>query len=122
MDKVLVVDDDAHIVEVIAEFLEDDGLTVLTARNGQEALTIALREHPRLVLTDIMMPRMGGVELCRRLREEPGTRDTAVLLMSVVVRTDLSGCGAAGLIRKPFDLHDLARTVHRHLSTASLPA
>ncbi len=62
-----------------------------------------------------MMPRMNGVELCRRLRGDPSTRDTVVLLMTAAGQMDLSGCGAAGQIRKPFDFEDLADTVHRHL-------
>ena len=115
MDTILVVDDDVHIAEVIALFLEEEGLVVLTAGDGQEALMIAREERPRLVLTDVMMPRMDGIELCRRLHGDPTTRATVVLLMSAVVRRDLSGCGAAGLVHKPFGFEDLAETVHRHL-------
>ena len=116
MDTILVADDDAHIAEVIALFLREEGLVVLTAGDGQEALTMARKRCPRLVLTDIMMPRMDGVELCRRLRGDPSTGAMVVLLMSAAVPIDPTGCGAADLIRKPFDLDDLSSTVHRHLS------
>ncbi len=116
--KVLVVDDDAMIVELIALILEDEGIDVLTAGDGLEALRIAREEHPKLVLTDVMMSRMNGLELCRRLRGDPSTSATVVLLMTAVARINLSGCGAAGLILKPFDLGDLSDTVHRHLRAA----
>ena len=118
MDTILVVDDDIHIAEVIALFLEEEGLVVLTAGDGQEALRVARAEHPRLVLTDVMMPRMDGIELCRRLHGDPTTRATVVLLMSAAVVTDPSGCGAEGVLRKPFDLDALSQTVHRYLGAA----
>ena len=122
MDTILVVDDETEMTELIAMMLDEDELTVLTAGDGQEALTIALREHPQLVLTDIMMPRMNGVELCRRLQEDPGTRDTVVLLMTAAGQFETGDCGAVGLLRKPFDLDGLSETVRRHLGTASLSA
>lgn len=117
MDKVLVVDDDAHVLEVVVLLLEAEGLAVLTAGDGLEALTIAQKEQPRLVLADIMMPRMDGVELCSRLRGDPSTSAMVVLLMSAAPRADASGCGAAGVIQKPFDLEALAQAVHRYLGT-----
>jgi DNA-binding response OmpR family regulator len=118
VDKILVVDDEGHIADVVAMFLREEGLAVLTAGDGLEALEITREEHPRLVLTDVMMPRMDGVDLCRRLRDDPSTGAPVVLFMSAVMRIDLSGCGAAGLIRKPFDLDDLLDTVRRHLVAA----
>ena len=120
MDTILVVDDEAEMTDLIALFLAEDDLDVLTAGDGQEALTIALREHPQLVLTDVMMPRMGGVELCRRLQEDPGTRDTVVLLMTAAGQFEMGEWGAAGLLRKPFDMGRLSEIVHRHLSAPPL--
>jgi CheY-like chemotaxis protein len=122
MDTILVVDDETEMTELIAMMLDEDELTVLTAGDGQEALTIALREHPQLVLTDIMMPRMNGVELCRRLQEDPDTRDTVVLLMTAAGQFEMGECSPVGLLRKPFDLDGLSETVRRHLGTASLSA
>ena len=118
--KVLVVDDEPEMVELVSMVLDDGRVEILTAYDGLEALGIAREERPKLVLTDIMMPHMDGVELCRRLREEPGTRDTAVLLMSAARRMDTSGCCAVGMIRKPFDLQELSDTVRRHLSATPL--
>ena len=112
------MDDEACIVEFLALFLVDEGLTVLTAGSGREALVIALAEHPDLVLTDVMMPRMSGVELCRLLRGDPATSAMVVLLMSAAVVIDPSGCGSNGVIPKPFDLDVLSETVHRYLRAA----
>ena len=122
MDTILVVDDETEMTELIAMMLDEDELTVLTAGDGLEALAIALREHPQLVLTDIMMPRMNGVELCRRLQEDPDTRDTVVLLMTAAGQFEMGECSPVGLLRKPFDLDGLSETVRRHLGTASLSA
>ena len=119
MDKILVVDDEAELTDLIALFLDDGDMDILTAGDGMEALTIAHEEHPRLVLTDVMMPRMDGVELCRRLHEDPGTRDTVVLLMTAARQFEIGECDAAGLLRKPFDMGALSETVHRYLSTAA---
>ena len=118
MDKVLVVDDDAVVAELIALMFEEEGVHALIAGDGLEALTIAHEERPQLVLTDVTMPGMDGVELCRQLRRDPGTSAMVVLLMSAAVDTDPSGCGADGVIRKPFDIEDLVETVHRHLTVA----
>ena len=119
MRKVLVADDDAEILELIGMILGGDGVDILTAHDGLEALGIAREELPDLVLADIMMPRMGGLELTSHLREDPETRDTIVLLMSAARRVDVDASGAMGLIRKPFDIGDLIETVHRHLGSAA---
>lgn len=115
MDTILVVDDETEMTVLIAMMLDEDDLTVLTAGDGLEALTIARKEHPQLVLTDVMMPRMNGVELCRRLQEDPDTHGIIVLLMTAAGQFEMGECGAAGLLRKPFDLDGLSKTVHGYL-------
>ncbi len=118
MATVLVVDDEPEIVEMLLMLLEGDGVAPLGAHDGEEAWDLVRSERPDLVLTDIMMPRMNGVELCRRLREDPSTRSTVVLLMSAARQIDTGGCDAAELLRKPFDIVNLVGTVHRHLGAA----
>ena len=117
MDTILVVDDEEFIAEVIALFLAEEGPTVMTAGSTQEALIIAIEEHPDMVLTDVMIPRMGSVELCELLRGDSATCAIVVLLMSAAVATNAPVCGAEGVLRKPFDLDMLSETVHRHLGT-----
>jgi CheY-like chemotaxis protein len=119
MKKVLVVDDETEIVELIWMILAGSGLDILTAHNGLEALEIVRQERPQLVLADIMMPRMSGLELATQLQENPETCDTVILLMSAARHVDLNASGARGLIRKPFDIRSLIDTVHRHLEIAA---
>ncbi len=119
MKKILVVDDEAEMVELIWMILAGDGLDILTAHDGLEALEIVREERPDLVLTDIMMPRMDGLQLTNLLLGNPETRDTVVLLMSAARQVDLDASGAQGLIRKPFNIQKLVETVHRHLGNAA---
>src|SRR5712671_1932349 len=68
---VLLADDEAHITCVVAEQLRKAGFSVATARDGEEALELALRLHPTLVITDLQMPRMSGLDLALRLAASP---------------------------------------------------
>ena len=119
MSTVLVVDDEAEMVELVSMLLDDGEVDVLTAYDGEQALGIVRREHPDLVLTDVMMPRMGGIELTDRVLHDPETRDTVVLLMTAGRFPLWEASGAAGMIHKPFDIADLVETVHRHLESAA---
>lgn len=80
--RVLVVDDEAHIVHVMAAKLQRAGIDVLTAMDGQEALQVAAEQPVDLVITDYRMPLMNGVELCRRLAQMDNTRDAPVILLT----------------------------------------
>ncbi len=119
MSTVLVVDDEAELVELVSMVLEDGEVTVLTAYDGERALEIVREEHPDLVLTDVMTPRMGGLELTSLVLSNPDTRDTIVLLMTAGRLPIWEASGAAGMISKPFDIGDLVEMVHRHLDSAA---
>jgi two-component system alkaline phosphatase synthesis response regulator PhoP len=80
--KVLVVDDEEPILELLKYNLEKEGYRVETALNGAKGLDIARKFHPDLVLLDIMMPGMDGVEMCRRLRETPEGQKTFVIFLT----------------------------------------
>jgi DNA-binding response OmpR family regulator len=82
MKKVLIVDDDPDIRTLYRLVLHQEGLEVVEAGNGQEALNIIKAEEPALVLLDIMMPEMDGYEVCRRLRADPRTARLPVLMFS----------------------------------------
>ena len=118
MKKVLIVDDEPDIVDLVALILDDEELDVLVAYDGEQALDIVREQHPDLLLTDIMMPRLDGRELCTRLKSEPSTSDTRVILMSAMHIMDPGCCGADALIRKPFDISLVSATVEQLLSTA----
>lgn len=105
MATLLVVEDDATVLSLLRDFLGQEGHTVLAARDGSEALTIARRELPDLILSDIMMPVMGGIEMIRMLRSEFPTREIAVILMSAVQPPDRSrGRGSGRLHRQTVPL------------------
>jgi CheY-like chemotaxis protein len=68
---ILVADDESHILSVVSLKLRNAGYRVLTAADGQEALDVALHERPDLLITDYHMPQLSGLELCRRLKQDP---------------------------------------------------
>jgi two-component system, OmpR family, alkaline phosphatase synthesis response regulator PhoP len=110
--RVLVVDDDVKIVELVKIYLARDGYTVIPAYNGDDALRLAREAHPDLVVLDIMLPGMDGLEVCRRLRSES---DVPVILLTAktteqdrIAGLDL---GADDYVTKPFSPKELAARV-----------
>ncbi len=113
--RVLVVDDDPRLLQIVAMYLSIEGYDVATARNGEEGLSEITSKRPDLVILDVMMPGMDGLEACRRIRGNPVTSDLPVLMFSA-----LSGdadverarvAGANNLITKPFNLVGLGTVV-----------
>jgi len=123
-EKVLVVDDEARIVELIRAYLERDGYQVVAAYDGREALEIARRERPGLVILDLMLPEVDGLEVCRTLRRESGV--PIIMLTARDEEADkLVGLelGADDYITKPFSPREVVARVKTVLRrTASLPA
>jgi CheY-like chemotaxis protein len=113
---VMVVEDEQPVAEVIRLLVEELGHRVVTAPNGLEALKLARREKPRLVISDIMMPHMPGDELCRRLKNEPAHRDVKVILMSAAGARRAEETGADAFLHKPFDLDAVERLVERFIA------
>ena len=111
---VLVVDDDASIIAVIRDALEDEGYQVVSAVNGQ-ALPIARDAQPRAILLDIMMPGMDGVEVSKRLRADPLTAHIPIVVMSahsnLAARADQMPVDDR--LPKPFDIDELYAIVER---------
>lgn len=106
---VLVVDDVPDILELLDTTLTFKGYRVATARNGQEALEIIQREHPALLIADILMPTMDGFSLVHRLRLNPDTRDIPVIFLSATYVTPEDKdfaltIGVTRFIEKPVDL------------------
>src|SRR5579859_1765882 len=111
--RVLVVEDDHTLREVIAEALREDGYTVQTAANGQAGLDLAQQWLPGLVIVDLMMPRMAGEEFCTALRSLDRLATIPILLVSASRSTADVGArvGAVAALTKPFDLFELAEHV-----------
>ncbi|MBX3101623.1 MAG: response regulator transcription factor [Bacteroidetes bacterium] len=96
--KILVVDDEPDILEFIEYNLINEGYEVQTAPDGEEALRIAKSYQPDMVLLDIMMPKMDGVETCRRLRDLPETKDALIVFLTARAEeySELAGFDAGG--------------------------
>jgi two-component system, OmpR family, alkaline phosphatase synthesis response regulator PhoP len=122
--KVLVVDDDAKIVELVKMYLVRDGYSVLVAYDGKEALCVARESHPDLIVLDIMLPGMDGLEVCRTLRSESSV--PIILLTAKTTEQDRIGgldLGADDYVTKPFSPKELAarvRAVFRRTPDESL--
>lgn len=116
MSTVLIVDDEQHIrllIEQTLEELEDDGVEILTAVDGEEALDVVTHHRPQLVFLDVSMPKLDGFAVCRAIKGELGLADTTVILLTARGQADDReqglAAGADGYLTKPFDPDDLLR-------------
>jgi CheY-like chemotaxis protein len=112
---ILVVDDEISLRDVIIEILDDEGYTVRTAGNGGTALAMMAAERIDLVLMDIMMPIMSGLEAMTVIRTWAAGSAPPIVLMSAVVRRARDRIGVE-FLRKPFDLDVLLHLVERSLA------
>ena len=106
----MIVDDEAHIrmlLEQTLEELEDDGVNFFSAQNGEEALDIIQSETPELVFLDVMMPKMNGMEVCRRVKKELMLDNVFIVLLTAkgqeLDRQKGQEVGADLYMTKPFD-------------------
>jgi two-component system, OmpR family, alkaline phosphatase synthesis response regulator PhoP len=110
--RILVVDDDVKTVELVKLYLNRDGYKVLTAYDGVEALRLARESHPNLIVLDIMLPGMDGLQVCRTLRDES---DVPIIMLTARVTDQdrLTGLelGADDYVIKPFSPRELAARV-----------
>ena len=119
--KVLVVDDDADLLQLVTMALSEPalGLAVETASDGYEALIAIGRLRPDLLILDLKMPRVDGIEVCRRLRSDPETERIAIVVMTgFPARQDvkrLKQWGIEEILAKPFAIQDLLGCVERLL-------
>ncbi len=121
---VLIVDDTPANLAIVAEHLEEQGLRVLVAQGGEEALARAARMRPDLILLDVMMPGLDGFETCRRLKALETTQAIPVLFMSALsdAHSKLEGfeAGAIDYITKPVDIAEVLVRVRTHLTLRSM--
>lgn len=120
--KVLVIDDERNILDIIRFNLEVEGYEVITSRDGEEALRMVRELKPDLILCDIMMPEVDGLEVCRRLKADGRTNQIPVVMLSA--RTQAQDkvasieAGADDFITKPFDFSDLVARITINLIRA----
>jgi len=116
---ILVVDDERPVREFLAEILQEAGRQVLQAAHGREALAVLQVEQPELIIADIMMPILGGVELCRRVKADPGASAIPVILMSSTVKPPADLGGAEAFVHKPSGLGGIDKLVRRWLEPST---
>jgi len=119
--KILIVDDEAHIrmlIEQTLEELEDEGVSLLFAENGEEALKIISEDKPNLVFLDVMMPKMNGMDVCYKAKKELFLDDVFIVLLTAkgqeVDRQKGLDMGANRYMTKPFDpdeMYDIATEI-----------
>jgi len=125
--RILICDDEPHIALAVSMKFRNAGFEVLSARNGQEAWELILKSPPHLLITDCTMPRMDGLELCRRIRMLPGIHDMPIYLLTArgleldpfVVNDELR---ISKVVLKPFSPRELFLSVQETLKPAAASA
>ncbi len=114
-EKILIVDDEEHIVELIKFNLENNGYNVITANNGIDALKLAKQELPQLVLLDLMLPGMDGFDVCKEIRKDNAISNMPILMLTAkseeldkILGLEL---GADDYLTKPFSVRELTARV-----------
>ncbi len=115
--KILVVDDERHIVRLVQVNLEKVGYQVVTAYDGVEALEQVTKERPDMIILDVMMPRMDGFEVLKKLQADPQTRDIPVIMLTAKAQdADIFrgwSSGVSSYLTKPFNPRELLTFVQR---------
>jgi len=122
--KVLVVDDEIHIVHVVAIKLRNNGFEVITAANGAEAFDLACEEQPDIIVTDYQMPVMSGLELVEKIRENESTKNIPVILLTArsfaIEQEQQEYLRISQCLSKPFSPKELLRSIEDVLHSQSV--
>ena len=122
--QILLVDDNATNLQVLYQTLDGHGYRLLAARNGKDAISIAERALPDLILLDVMMPDMDGFETCARLKADSRTRDCAIIFLSALTEPSEKvrglDLGAVDFVNKPFQTEEVLARVRTHLTMRDL--
>jgi len=125
MARILIAEDEKQIADMIAFKLTNSGHQIIRAQDGEQALQLALKDPPDLIMLDAMMPGLSGFEVLRRLKSDSALRSVPVIMVTAKghERDVLSGLrgGAADYVVKPFSLKELAARVELALSKEAPP-
>lgn len=123
LKKVLIVDDEASLRRLVSATLGGGDYTVLEAHDGEQALAVARRERPNLILLDVQMPGLDGIEVCRQIKSDAELRHALVVMLTAQTQADIhrraTSAGADSFLTKPFSPLQLLDIVERHMG--SLP-
>jgi two-component system alkaline phosphatase synthesis response regulator PhoP len=113
--RVLIVDDEIHIVHVVAIKLRNNGYEVISADNGAEAFELACSEKPDIIVTDYQMPVMTGMELVEKLRQHEETKDTPIIMLTArsfaISKEQQEQLQISGCLSKPFSPRELLENI-----------
>ncbi|MGH9106169.1 MAG: response regulator transcription factor [Acidimicrobiales bacterium] len=119
MRKLLIVDDEDGVRELVRMTLDAGGYEIIEASEGGQALELARRHRPALVLLDVMLPDRSGLEVCREMKNDPALASTSVVMLTARAQTsdvgDAEDAGADGYFTKPFSPIALTRKVEKIL-------
>ena len=119
---ILVVERDEQVRELESYFLQEAGFTVEFAADGEEALELARVRRPKLIITEILVPRLDGLALCRRIKHDPDLKHASVLVLSILSATVRAmEAGADAFLRKPLVERALLDTVRRLIDSSRTP-
>lgn len=127
--KVLVADDEAHILHIVSMKLRNAGFDVITAVDGEEAMELVIAERPDLLITDNQMPYLTGLELCKKLRQSGLATDLPVIMLTArghdLDSADIAAAGISDVLAKPFSprevLQKVAQLLGTHATTVAEP-
>jgi DNA-binding response OmpR family regulator len=121
--KILIADDEPNILISLEFLMKREGYDVVVVRDGQQALEAIVRDHPDLVLMDVMMPVKSGFEVCQEVRAIEAVKDTPILMLTAKGRdTDIvkgMAMGATVYLTKPFSTREMAQKVRELLGQAA---
>ncbi|HTW07634.1 MAG TPA: response regulator [Acidimicrobiales bacterium] len=124
MRKLLIVDDEDGVRSLVRMTLDNGSLEILEARDGHEALELARAERPDLVLLDVMLPDMSGLDICRQLKTDRSTVAITVIMLTARAQSadlsDAEDAGADGYFTKPFSPIALVRKVESVLGPSTV--
>jgi len=113
--RILVTDDEPHVIRSLTFVLGKEGFDVVTAQDGEEALRVAVEQKPDLMFLDIMMPKKNGYEVCEIIRKTPDLKSMYIIMLSAkglaIDRSNAINAGANEFMSKPFSLLDAVARV-----------
>lgn len=123
MTKIMLVEDDKSLREIYGVRLKAEGYEIISAGDGEEALAMAIKEHPGLIVSDVMMPKISGFDMLDILRATPETKDIKVIMMTALSSEDQRARGESlgadrYLVKSQVGIEDVVKTVHEMLSDA----
>jgi DNA-binding response OmpR family regulator len=121
-EKILVADDEQEIRNLLEHFLKGQGYEVVLASDGNQALELAVEENPQLVILDIKMPGLDGLEVCKRLKEKEQTKLIPVIVITGFEDNKMEALdlGADDFVNKPFDMAEISSRVKSALQIRHL--